>query len=94
MSKIFTFNKIPTTHYFKMLSMLDKRDAILVSAAHANHFIKSLCIYFCVFIVLYLKTTSFNSLKIMKKSPTTEFNDECECCNVDNEHKIWKKKKK
>ena len=28
--------------------------------------------YICIFIVLYLKTMSLSSLKIMKKSPITE----------------------
>ena len=43
--------------------------AKLVGVAHGNHLIKSLWIYFCDFLVLYLKTTSLNSLKIMKESP-------------------------
>ena len=47
----------------------------LVSAAHANHFIKSHRTYICVFLLLYLKTMSLNSLKIMKKSPITEHSD-------------------
>jgi hypothetical protein len=49
--------------------------AKLVSAAHANHIIKSHWIFFCVFLVLYLKTTSLNSPKIIKKSPITEYSD-------------------
>ena len=32
-------------------------------------------INFVFFLVLYLKTTSLNSLKIMKKSPITEYSD-------------------
>ena len=46
--------------------------AKLVSVANANHFMKSHKIFFCAFLVLYLKTISLSSLKIMKKSPITE----------------------
>ena len=49
--------------------------ATLVSDAHANRLIKSYRIYFHVFLVLYLKTTFLNSLKIMKSSPITEYSD-------------------
>jgi hypothetical protein len=42
--------------------------AKLVSVAHANCFIKSHWIYFYVFLVLYLKTMSLDSLKIVKKN--------------------------
>ena len=49
----------------------------LFSATHANHFIKSHSIYFCFFLVLYLKTMSLNSLKIMKNSLITEYSDMC-----------------
>ena len=58
----------------QFLIMMTRICSKLVSAAHANHFIKSHWIYFCVFLVLYLKTTS-DSLKVMKKSPITEFSD-------------------
>ena len=51
--------------------------AKLVSDAHANHFIEAFRIYYCVFLVLYLKTTFLNNLKIMKKSPITEYSDFC-----------------
>ena len=51
--------------------------AKLVGVAHANHFIESLWIYLCVFLVLYLKTTSLNSLKIIEKSLITEYSDPC-----------------
>ena len=49
--------------------------AKLVSVAHMNRFIKSDYFYFFVFLVLYSKTMSLGSLKIMKKSPITEFSD-------------------
>ena len=32
-------------------------------------------IFICVFLVLYFKTMSLSSLKIMKKSPITEYSD-------------------
>ena len=51
--------------------------AKLVSVAHSNHFIKLHRTYFLVFLVLYLKTTSLNSLEIMKKSPITEYSHLC-----------------
>ena len=49
--------------------------AKLVNVSHANHFIKSHRIYYCDFLVIYLQTMSLNSLKIMKKSPITEYRD-------------------
>ena len=49
--------------------------AKLISIAHANHFIKSHRICFCVCLALYLKTTSLSSLKIMKKFLVTEYSD-------------------
>ena len=49
--------------------------AKLVSDAHANRFIKSCRIYFCVFIILYLKATFLNILKIMKRSSITKYSD-------------------
>ena len=49
--------------------------AKLVSVAHMNRFIKSNFYFYLFFLVLYLKTMSFGSLKIMKKSPITEYSD-------------------
>ena len=51
--------------------------AKLVRVTHTNYFIKSNWICFCDYLVLYLKTTSLNSLKTMKKkSPVTEYSDD------------------
>ena len=36
--------------------------------------------YICVFLVIYLKTVSLSSLKIMKKFPITEYSDPCGFC--------------
>ena len=47
----------------------------LVSDIHTNRFMKSHRAYFCVVLVLYLKTMSLNSLKIMKRSPIAEYSD-------------------
>jgi hypothetical protein len=58
----------------RFLIMMTCICAKLVSAAHANQFIKSHWIYVCAFLVLYLKTMSLSSLKI-KKSLITEYND-------------------
>ena len=49
--------------------------ARLVSVAHTNHFFKVKLIMFYDSLVLYLNTTSLNSLKVMKKSPITEYSD-------------------
>ena len=57
--------------------------AKLVSAAHMNRFIKSYYIYI-VFLVLYLKTMSFRSLKIMKKSPITKYSDTINYASICN----------
>ena len=59
----------------RFLIMMTCICAKLVSAAHANQFIKSHWIYVFAFLVLYLKTMSLSSLKIMKKSLITEYND-------------------
>jgi len=49
--------------------------AKLISVAHANRYMKSHWMYIFVYFVLYLKTVSLSSLKIMKKSPITEYSD-------------------
>ena len=61
----------------QFLIMMSCICAKLVSVAHANPFIKSHWIYSCVFLVLYLKSMSLSSLKIMKKSPITKYSDLC-----------------
>jgi len=58
--------------------------AKLVSVAHANRFINSYWMYICVFLVLYLKTLFLSSLKIMKKSPITEYSDFSSTVNETN----------
>ena len=51
--------------------------AKLVSDAHTNRFMKSHQVYFCVVLVLNSKTMSLINLKIMNKSPITEYSDQC-----------------
>ena len=59
----------------QFLIMMTYICANLVSVAHANHFIRLHRTRFCVFLDLHLKTTILDSLKIMKKSPITEYSD-------------------
>ena len=49
--------------------------AKLVIVAHVNCCMKSHRVYICVVLILYLKTMSLNNLKIMKKSPITDYSD-------------------
>ena len=47
--------------------------AKLVSAAHANHFIKSHWIHLCVFLCSLFESCVLKNLKIMRKSPITKY---------------------
>ena len=48
----------------------------------ANHFIKPQWMCSCIFLILYLKIKSLISLKIMKKSLVTEYNDSYKGTNL------------
>ena len=63
--------------------------AKLVSVAHANRFMKSHWVIFFVFLVHYLKTMFLNSLKIMKKSLITKYNDRCFIIDLLMQHKLF-----